>query len=158
MGKWQKSFAVGLNRPKREYTFGPPATATQLKAVERALGGKLPADVRALLSEFNGVWRPYEDMEDIPEQEIVYFSTDGMLADVPDYLRNWGDPPKTPSGIDLRKVVFVGQVNGFADLYGVCLESVGEFPAGAVVKLDHETGELEEAFESLKEFVEDGPK
>jgi hypothetical protein len=126
--------------------------------VERALGCKLPADVRGLLSEFNGVWRPFEDMEDIPEKETVYFSTDGMLKDVPDYLRNWGNPPITRGGTDLRKVVFVGQVNGYADLYGVCLEAIGEFPAGAVVRLDHETGELEEAYSNLKEFVEDGPK
>jgi hypothetical protein len=88
----------------------------------------------------------------------VYFGTDGMLAGVPDYLRNWGAPPTTPSGADLRKVVFVGQQNGYADLYGVCLDAVGGFEAGQVVKLDHETGDLEEAFDSLKAFVEDGPK
>jgi hypothetical protein len=81
-----------------------------------------------------------------------------MTGQVPRYLRYGGDPPITPGGADLRRVAFVAQVNGFADLYGVCLEPVGRFPAGAVVRLDHETGEVEVAYSNLREFVEYGLK
>jgi hypothetical protein len=130
-----------------------------LKAVESALGVKLPADVRSLLSEFNGVWRRYHYAKrSDPEKEIVFFSTDVMLTDVAEYLRKGSDPPVTPSGIDLRKVVFVAQRNGYADLYGVCTEALGEFRAGRVVKLDHESGELEPAWVNFKKFVEHWPK
>ena len=154
IGKWRQLFESWLFRPKRDYTFGPPASAEQLKAVESALSVKLPTEIRSLLSEFNGVWRQWN----LPGKEIVYFSTDGMLTDVAEYLRKGSDPPVTPSGIDLRKVVFVAQMNGFADLYGVCTEALGEFRAGRVVKLDHESGELEPAWISFKKFVEHGPK
>jgi hypothetical protein len=152
-----------------EYTFGSPATQEQLASVERELGVRLPAEVRELLTEFNGVWETSEDSfrhGSVPD--ILVLDTECMTVSVPDYLRDWGDPPLTPSGTDLRQLLFVAQVNGFADLYGVCLEPVYDrydgtivrldLDAGAVVKLDHETGELEYAFSNLKEFVEKGLK
>lgn len=142
-----------------EYTFGPPATAEQLASVEAELGSSLPADVRELLSEFNGVWKTSEaDRRHGGEPDLVFLDTDCMVSQVPSYLRYAGDPPITRKGIDLRRVAFVAQVNGFADLYGVCLEPVGGFLAGAVVRLDHETGELTAAYPSLREFVERGLK
>ncbi|MCE9562741.1 MAG: SMI1/KNR4 family protein [Planctomycetes bacterium] len=164
MGKWREAFDHG--RPSRwdieyrlEYTFGPPATEEQLARVEGQLGVRLPAEVRELLSEFNGVWYTSEaGRMHGGESEIVFLDTECMTDRVPRYLRYGGDPPITPGGADLRKVVFVAQVNGFADLYGVCLELVARFTAGAVVRLDHETGELTAEYFTLREFVEYGLK
>jgi cell wall assembly regulator SMI1 len=61
MGKWRALFESGLPpvaecEGGEEYAFGPPATVQELEAAERALGHPLPADVRKMLAEFNGVW------------------------------------------------------------------------------------------------------
>ena len=60
MGKWREAFEEG--RPSfddREYGcvyhFGPPATPEQISEAEQLLGRPLPAELRSLLSEFNGV-------------------------------------------------------------------------------------------------------
>jgi hypothetical protein len=53
-------------------------------------------------------------------------------------------------------VVFVAQSNGFGDLWGVCTEAVAGHPAGAVVRLDHEVGELEACHPDVAEFVRAG--
>jgi hypothetical protein len=57
----------------------------------------------------------------------------------------------------LRKVVFVCQSNGFGNLWGLCAEPISDHPTGAVVKLDHEVGELEPSYPSLAEFVRSSP-
>ncbi|HZT80573.1 MAG TPA: SMI1/KNR4 family protein [Gemmataceae bacterium] len=159
MGKWRNAFEHG--RPSKgdskygvEYTFGPPATKEQLAAVEAALGVKLPADVSQLLSEFNGVWFTTEvDRREGYEPSILFLDTKHMSVEVPEYLRTCGNP--LPPEDDLKKVVFVRQSNGFADLWGVCLKGVAGFRAGEVVKLDHEVGELEDCANSLYEFIRD---
>jgi hypothetical protein len=159
MGKWREAFEHG--RPSQwdvelgmEYTFGPPATEGQLAATESVLGVRLPADVRALLSEFNGVWYTTAiDRREGYEPSILYLDIQHMTVEVPAYFRDSGNP--LPPGEDLRKVVFVRQSNGFGDLWGVCLEDVAGFRAGHVVKLDHEVGELERCSPSLFEFVRD---
>lgn len=164
MGKWREAFDHG--RPSRwdieyglTYTFGPPATEQELARVEAELGVRLPAELRELLSEFNGVWNTSEASREFgSEPEIVYLDTESMIGRVPKYISYSGDPPITPRGNDLRQVAFVAQVNGFADLYGICLEPLGGFLTGTVVRLDHETGELEAVYPDLRTFVEDGLK
>jgi hypothetical protein len=44
-----------IQRLTPDCEFAPPATAAQLAAAERALGATLPADLRAILQEANGV-------------------------------------------------------------------------------------------------------
>ena len=137
-----------------QYEFGPPATEEQLAAAESVLGVRLPADVRELLTEFNGVWYTTEiDRRHGYEPTILYLDTEYMTVRLPEYFRTCGNG--LPSEEDLRKVVFVCQSNGFGDLWGVCLEDVAGFRAGTVVRLDHEVGELEECSPSLFEFVRD---
>ncbi|HEY7158350.1 MAG TPA: SMI1/KNR4 family protein [Gemmataceae bacterium] len=159
MGKWREAFEHG--RPSewdieygREYAFGPPATEQQFVAAESVLGVRLPAEVRELLSEFNGVWYTIEvDRREGYEPSILYLDIDHMTVEVPEYFRTSGNP--LPAEEDLQKVVFIRQSNGFGDLWGVCLEDVAGFPAGSVVKLDHEVGELEVCSASLFQFVRD---
>ena len=162
MGKWRDAFMHG--RPSREdteygteYTFGPPATQEELAAAEQALGVRLPAEVRAMLSEINGIWHTTTiGRREGYEPTIEFLDVQHMTVDVPEYFRDCGN--ELPPEEDLRKVVFVCQSNGFGDLYGVCAEDVGEFRAGEVVYLDHEVGELERCFPSLLDFVRDGRK
>lgn len=157
MGKWREAFEHG--RPSffdaefgLEYSFGPPATAEQLARAEAELGTRLPQEVRELLTEFNGVWvTSAAGREHGNAPDIAYLDVEHMAVEVPWYFRNCGNA--LPPASDLRKIVFVYQENGFADLYGVCVEDVGDFRAGEVVKLDHELGELEKAYPSLPEFV-----
>jgi hypothetical protein len=159
VGKWREAFGEG--RPSRwdieygrEYTFGPPATEEQLTAAESVLEVRLPVDVRELLSEFNGVWYTIEiDRREGYEPSILYLDIQHMTAEVPAYFRTSGNP--LPDEEDLRKVAFIRQSNGFADLWGVCLEDVAGFGPGSVVYLDHEVGELEKCSSSLFEFVRD---
>lgn len=163
MGRWREAFEHG--RPSYfdiefglEYTFGLPASEEQLGRAEAELGVRLPRDVRELLSEFNGVWvtsavaRSHAgDPEVASDLAIAYLDVEHMAIEVPRYFRTCGNP--LPAELDLRKIVFVYQENGFADLYGVCVEDVAGFREGEVVKLDHELGKLETAFPNLLDFV-----
>jgi hypothetical protein len=61
MGRWRAIFEENLPQPAEGehvlgYEFGPPAAPAAIAAAERALGLRLPSDLRAMLSEFNGVW------------------------------------------------------------------------------------------------------
>jgi hypothetical protein len=168
--KWRRLFESGVRlrrlfqsavflAPKyvERYDFSPPATEQQLDAAEQALGMRLPTDVREMLSEFNGVWSTSEFRRSIGfDRDIVYLDINHITLDIPEHFRTCGDvlPPEE----HLRKVVFVYQSNGFSDLYGVCAEDVAGFRAGEVVKLDHEVGELERGYSSLRKFVRWGPK
>lgn len=140
---------------RTEYTFGPPATAEQIAAAEAALKVRFPAAVREMLSEFNGVWSVATFDAGNTYNEIHFLNLQHMTADVPDYCADSGNP--MPPEEDLRKVVWVCQSNGFGELWGVCTEAVAGHPAGAVVHMDHEVGELEECRPSLAEFVRYGP-
>ena len=74
-------------------------------------------------------------------------------ADLPDvlgYLRDVED--ELPRAVRKGKVVFFWQDNGFAELYGLCAERVGRWPAGAVVHLDHESQELTCPYPDLMAF------
>lgn len=160
MSKWRELFeagqpAVAEREDRTEYTFGPPATADQIAAAEAALKVRFPADVREMLSEFNGVWSVTTFDAGNTYDEIHFLNLQHMTADVPDYCSDSGNP--MPPEEDLRKVVWVCQSNGFGDLWGVCAEAVAGHPAGAVVHMDHEVGELEECRPSLAEFVRHGP-
>lgn len=164
MGKWRALFESKLppveqRQYEEQYLFGLPATAEQLAGVETALGISLPPEVSELLAEFNGLWYTTRaSRRNGREPDLLYLDTESVTGEVPTYLRCWGEPPITRSGTDLRKVVFVAQVNGFADLYGVCLEPLAEFHTGSVVRLDHETGELHAAFPDLAALVSYGPR
>ena len=95
-----------------------------------------------------------------PEQSPHSHATSAQCAIARDGIngifRTCGN--ELPPEEDLRKVVFICQVNGFADLYGVCVAKVAGHRAGAVIKLDHEKGFLEAAYPSLAKFVRNGPK
>jgi hypothetical protein len=160
VGKWRALFESNLppleeREYGEQYDFGPPATAEQLDAAERALGIRLPADVREMLSEFNGMWRRRTKFSHSPT-DIQYLDLHHLAVKVPRYFRNCGNtlPPEE----DLRKVVFICQFNGFGDLWGVCVADVAGHRAGAVVKLDHEVGKLEASHPSLADYVRDGFK
>jgi hypothetical protein len=161
VGKWRTLFEVNLppvgeREYGAEYDFGPPATDEQIAAAEQVLGVALPADVREMLSEFNGVWRRTRCADGREYRDILYLDMQHMTTEVPAYFADCGNP--LPSKKDRRKVVFVCQSNGFGDLWGVCAADVAGHRAGAVVHLDHEVGELEPSDPSLEEFVRTGRK
>jgi hypothetical protein len=161
MGKWRTLFESNLPPVEQreygtEYEFGPPASAEEIAAAEAALKVQFPAEVRAMLSEFNGVWSRTHFDDGREDRDILYLDLRHMTADVPEYFADCGNP--LPPKKDRCKIVWVAQSNGFGDLWGVCAEAVAGHPAGAVVHLDHEVGELEASHASLTEFVRSGPK
>ncbi|WP_406694280.1 SMI1/KNR4 family protein [Singulisphaera sp. Ch08] len=155
MGKWREAFEEG--RPSfydrdygRVYHFGPPATPEQISEAEQILGRPLPTELLSLLSEFNGVrdttrWSGADD-----EGDSVFLSTMD-LPDVLGYLRDVED--ELPKPVRMGKVVFFWQDNGYAELYGICAERVGRWPAGTIVHLDHESQELKAPYPDLMAFV-----
>jgi hypothetical protein len=160
MGKWRELFEAGLppitdREHRKEYTFGPPATADQIAAAEAGLKVRFPADLREMLSEFNGMWSVTKFNAGDTYDDIRFLDLQHMTGDVPDYCADSGNP--MPSEEDLRKIVWVAQSNGFGELWGVCTEAVSGHPAGAVVHMDHEVGELEACRPSLADFVRHGP-
>jgi hypothetical protein len=160
MGKWRVLFESNLPPVEQreygeEYEFGRPATAGQIATAEQALGARLPADVREMLSEFNGMWSTSAVARKHGHSpSIAFLDIEHMTVDVPRYFANCGNtlPPKE----DLCKVVWVAQSNGFSYLWGVCVEDVAGHKAGAVVRMDHEVGDLEACQPSLAEFVRVG--
>jgi hypothetical protein len=160
MGKWRTLFEsnlppAGQREYGMEYEFGPPATAEQIAAVEHGLRVQLPADLREMLSEFNGVWTTSEIGRKLGHAPgIAFLDTKHMSERVPEYLADT-DNPLPPKKV-LRQVVFVAQSNGFGDLWGVCVADVAGHPAGSAVRLDHEVGELKACQPSLADFVRVG--
>jgi hypothetical protein len=125
MGKWRALFESNLppvtqREYGEEYVFGPPATAEQIATVEQALGARLPADVREMLCEFNGIWQTTAiGREDGHPPSIAFLDTQHMSVDVPGYFADSGN--SLPPEEILRKVAWVAQSNGFGYLWGgVC--------------------------------------
>jgi uncharacterized protein (TIGR02996 family) len=149
----------GEREYRTEYVFGPPAKPEAIAAAEAALGMRLPADVREMLAEFNGVWEHNRYRAGNTSEDIHLLDLQHMSVDVPDHLLSFATSggPLPPSD-ELRKVVFVCQSNGFGNLWGVCAEPVSGHPTRAVVKLDHDVGEWEPSYPSLSEFVRSSPK
>ena len=161
MSKWRTLFESKLPPVEERdyrmvYEFGPPATEAQLAAAEAVLGVRLPADVREMLSEFNGVWATATFDDGRRSRKVLYLDTNGLSVQVPEYFDDCGND--LPDAEDLRKVVFVAQSNGFGDLWGVCAEDVAGHKAGVVVTLDHEGGGLRATHPSLAAFVAEGFK
>ncbi len=162
---WRTLFEVNLlpeemREYHTKYVFGPPATPAAIEAAEAALGMRLPADVRGMLAEFNGVWEHNRYRAGNTSEDIHLLDLQHMSVDVPDHLSkwdsDWGHEIPQPDG--WRKVVFVCQSNGFGNLWGVCVEPVSGHPAGAVVKVDHNFREWEPSYPSLAEFVRSSSK
>ena len=157
MGKWKTLFDEGLppfeDREYGEiYEFGPPATAEQIASAEQALGVRFPDDLREMLTEFNGIqYTTKSDRTRGYEPTQRYLDTEEMSVSVPRYFRTCGNP--LPPQEVLSKIVFVAHVNGFGELYGLCLEDVEGHRRGEVIKIDHEVGELEAYYASLADLV-----
>src|SRR5690349_9056752 len=101
MSKWRLAFERTARGhwetlDKVEYIFGPPATEAQIAEGERALGMRLPSELRELLAEFNGVWYTTElDRSRGFKPDIVYLDLKYITERVPTYFRTCGNelPP-----------------------------------------------------------------
>jgi hypothetical protein len=161
MGKWQTLFEAGLppfeDREFGElYEFGPPATAEQIAGAERAMGVRLPDDLREMLTEFNGIrYTTRAGRKYGHEPSELYLDTEEMSVGVPKYFRTCGNP--LPPQDVLSKIAFVCQVNGYGELYGLCLQDVAGHRRGEVIRIDHEVGELEACYASLADLVRTAP-
>ena len=54
--RWKRDAFIGLLGSPLRYRFGSPATRRQLSEAAASLGIALPAPLRALYGEFDGVW------------------------------------------------------------------------------------------------------
>jgi hypothetical protein len=157
MARWKKMLAGAIEgfddreAFEAEYRFNPPASDGEIARLEQRLGTALPADLRSLLLEFNGV--AYRDRYWGKEWRPLYLSVQEILGELEDYIANSGNP--APPAEELDSVAFFAQQNGFAVLFALCIRSFGNFAVGQVLSLDHETGEFELERETLEEFVSD---
>lgn len=112
-----------------ECQFGPPATAAQIAELEAALSGKLPKDLRELLTEFNGVKVGGDD-----HRETWFLSSDEIPA-AGHFYDNWD------SELVLKvfpRVAFICQKNGMSGLWGVVIRPFKPFKRGEIVAIDHD--------------------
>ncbi|MFV2171585.1 SMI1/KNR4 family protein [Actinomadura sp. LOL_016] len=121
-----------------EAGFRPPAPAASLDAAERRLGGPLPAALRDLLRETDGVTGPYGldvvwSLEQVVEQNAE-FRTDASFAEL--YM------PFDP-------LLFFGD-NGGGDQFAF----VRTPPADGVVVWDHETDARFPVAPDLRSYLE----
>jgi hypothetical protein len=157
MARWKKMIAGAIEgfddreAFEAEYRFNTPASDGEIARLEQRLGMALPADLRSLLLEFNGV--AYRDRHWGKEWRPLYLSIQEMLGELEDCIANSGNP--APLAEQLDSVVFFANQNGFAVLFALCVRSFGDFSVGQVVSLDHETGDFELERETLEEFVSD---
>lgn len=132
-----------------EYTFGNPATGSEISALEACIGRQLPADLRELLEEFNGV--SYRDTTWGEEWRPLYLSTAQIANELQTYFAESGNP--LPEDYELERVMFFAHQNGFGVLYCVCAEDFGEFSAGQILAMESGVGELYVEQDSLESFV-----
>lgn len=132
-----------------EYRVAAPATRDEIALLEQNLGAPLHPGLRAMLLEFNGV--AYRDKYWGTQWHPLYLSVSQMLGELQEYFAEIEDP--FPAAGEFRNVAFFAQKNGFGVVYAVCSRSFGDFASGAVLALDHETGEFELEAESLEAFV-----
>jgi hypothetical protein len=148
---WRTLFEANLRPPdEREYgeefLFNPPATADQLAAAEKALGARLPGDVRAMWSEFNGVRSTTAtDRRHGREPEPYYLDLEGMSearATMGEFY-GWAaifDEEYGPGAF--KTLLLIRYYDGNSQAWAVCLDEVAGHAAGTVVHHDHDTPEL----------------
>lgn len=135
MTKWRQIFESRKSTPdvdEMKYNIKPPASSEQLAEVEAKLGIQLPADVRELLSEFNGNAAVYPNAD----YEVgLYFSTQDLLEEVPDFIEEWEDEELDEFA---SNCVFLCHENGMSELYAVVVNDFKDLHSGEIVQVDHE--------------------
>ena len=120
---WRTLFEVNAlygeddDREVHPFLFGEPATEEQLAEAETSLGVKLPADIRSILTEFNGV-----ELFEEQGSDQIYYPAAVMAGTAADFRSMEG--AEGSNGEDFDKILFIGGWNGQADLWCYCLESV----------------------------------
>ncbi|MBL8812658.1 MAG: SMI1/KNR4 family protein [Planctomycetaceae bacterium] len=131
MGKWREIFCSSENcENEDECVFNPPATEQEIKRFESDIGASLPADLREMLLEFNGIDKPEHGRQapfilGLKNMKLPEFYTDW---DVPtDNLLEWS-----------KNIVYVRQFNSFTYLWGIVVKPFDDFKVGDVVEFDHD--------------------
>jgi uncharacterized protein (TIGR02996 family) len=159
---WRTLFEANLPPPERResgevYHFNPPATAGQLAAAERALGVRLPDDVRAMWSEFNGVrYTTRTDRQHGRDPELFFLDLEGIppATDLMGRDHGWAEVFDEEYGPGtFKKLLLIRHYDGGAQAWAVCLEEVAGHPAGTVVRHDHDTPDLDALAASLFDCV-----
>lgn len=143
MSKWRD---IVLRSPsvknKDVCVFNPPVTEDELQRFEAEIGAKLPADVREMLLEFNGMEQP-----EWGQRAPFILGTSHMK--LPEFYTDWDVP--TDKLVEWSKnIVYVKQFNSFTYLWGVVVKPFAEFQIGDIVEFDHDDiGDAEEASDLL---------
>lgn len=156
MGPYKSAFLAG--RPTSsdveygyEYRFGPPATAEELDRCTLKLGHPLPDSLKAMLREFNGItYTSNADRKNGYGETELYFGTRTLHLPL-EHLIDCGNFLPTPA--ELRRVVYFCNTNGWAVLWGICVEPVCGFAAHSVLRIDNDSGTFEFESANLLMFV-----
>jgi uncharacterized protein (TIGR02996 family) len=159
---WRTLFEANLPPPERResgevYQLNPPATAEQLAAAERALGVRLPDDVRAMWSAFNGVrYTTRTDRRLGRDPEPYFLDLEGM----PEATATMGQERRWAEIFDevygpgtFGRLLLIRYYDGGAQAWAVCLDGVAGHPAGTVVRHDHDTPDLDALAATLSDCV-----
>ena len=131
MGTWRAIFCGSEHcEDEADCVFNPPATEDEIAAFESNIGAPLPADVREMLLEFNGIDKPEFGT-------LTPFMLGINQMKLPEFYTDWDVP--TDKLIDWSKnIVYVRQLNSFTYLWGVVVKPFANFKPGDIVELDHD--------------------
>jgi uncharacterized protein (TIGR02996 family) len=159
---WRMLFEVNL-RPveQREYevmyTFNPPATGDELDETERKLGVRLPADVRSLWGEFNGVVHVFRADPARGFEKTDYLLDLMQVVSVTEIMRDdyrWEEVFDEEYGEGtFGKLLYIAAFDGLATAWLLCLEDAAGHPAGTVLFHDHDTPELPALAAGLTDLI-----
>lgn len=140
-----------------KYEFNPPATEERLQWAERELGFRFPADLRDMLSEFDGIrssTRTERGCSLLPDTDFL--DVENMIS-VRNRLKEvgWYDLYSQNGSMP---IIFICQWDNFAENWGLFVGDFHTFQIGSVVCLDYETYEPQTSYSSLFDFVARGLK
>ena len=133
--------------------FGGPATLEEMRGLEKTLGATLPADLRGILQEANGVNIVPPYFEDIDEEEgasLQVIWTTGEIVEQNTYYRASTLWVKTAPVHSRDLLFFASTPNGDQIAYEL---AYGNVTGPKILAMSHEDGTQQTISPSLNEYL-----
>jgi hypothetical protein len=154
MGRFRDAFEADLPAEQRpRYSYGPPVTEKDLRAAEAALGLPIPAPLRALYLEFDGLWegalRPRVRGNDFDAVIVIPVR---FLLEARNHLDACYREDVEGWSADLRRCVVFGLNDGVASFLFLTDQVLWGVQPGHVGKWDHD-GDAADLWPSLEDYL-----
>ena len=160
MQNWKSSIAAsGFGKP----ACCPPATGAEIDRLEDALQSTLPAELRSLLLQTNGV-REERGSAAAPNAgaapELSWILDAQGILDYNREVRDensayrYMDPDDKTGEQPIEDFLVFSNIPGNGDLYAICLFPIDGFRSGEIVLWDHDDNERILAAPSLSAWIQ----